>query len=73
MERWVEPAVLRAFVENQAILEHILFYRASKCRQPKSRTTKTVYGCMFFPFFVIIIDFFLFAVKIQKQEEQTVL
>ena len=32
-----EPAVLRTYLENQAILEPILLYRASKCKQTKEQ------------------------------------
>ena len=35
LEIWAELAVLRTYVENQAILQPILFYRASKCKQTK--------------------------------------
>ena len=37
LETRAEPAVLRTYVENQAILEPILLYRASKCRQTKEQ------------------------------------
>ena len=36
-ETRAELAVLRIYVENQAILEPILLYRASKCKQPKEQ------------------------------------
>ena len=36
LETRAEPAVLRTYVENQAILEPIL-YRASKCKQNKEQ------------------------------------
>ena len=32
LETRAQPAVLRTYVENQAILELILLYRASKCK-----------------------------------------
>ena len=35
LETRVELAILRTYVENQAILEPILVYRASKCKQTK--------------------------------------
>ena len=35
LETRAEQAVLRAYVENQAILEPVLFYRASKYKQTK--------------------------------------
>ena len=37
LETLAELAVLRSYVENQAILEPILLYRASKCKQTKER------------------------------------
>ena len=37
LETQAEPAVLRTYVENQAILEPILLYRASKCKQTKQQ------------------------------------
>ena len=37
LETQAEPAVLRTYVENQDILESILLYRASKCKQTKEQ------------------------------------
>ena len=37
LETRAELAVLRTYVENQAILESILLYRASKCKQTKEQ------------------------------------
>ena len=37
LEAQAEPAVLCTYVENQAILEPILIYRASKCKQTKEQ------------------------------------
>ena len=37
LETRAEPAVLHTYVENQAILEPILLYRASKCKQTKEQ------------------------------------
>ena len=37
VETWAEPAVLHTYVENPAILEPILLYRASKCKQIKEQ------------------------------------
>ena len=37
LERRAELAVLRTYVENQAILEPILLYQASKCKQTKEQ------------------------------------
>ena len=37
LETWAELAVLRTYIENQAILEPILRYQASKCKQTKEQ------------------------------------
>ena len=37
LETPAKLAVLRTYVENQAILEPILLYRASKCKQTKEQ------------------------------------
>ena len=37
LEARAEVAVLHTYVENQAILEPILLYRASKCKQTKEQ------------------------------------
>ena len=37
LETQAEPAVLCTYVENQAILEPILLYQASKCKQTKEQ------------------------------------
>ena len=37
LEIWVEPSVLCVYVENQAKIEPILLYRASKCKQTKEQ------------------------------------
>ena len=39
-ETRAELAALRTFVENQAILELILLYRGSKCKQTKEQGNK---------------------------------
>ena len=39
-ETRAELAVVRTYVENQAILEPILLYRASKCKQTKEQGSK---------------------------------
>ena len=60
LETRAELAVLRPYVENQAILEPILLYRTSKCNKLKSRAARTVYGLIFLPFCKIIVSFFIF-------------
>ena len=37
LETRAELAILRTYVENQAMLEPILLYRASKCKQTKQQ------------------------------------
>ena len=37
LETQAELAVLRTYVENQTILEPILLYRVSKCKQTKEQ------------------------------------
>ena len=37
LETRAEPAVLCTYVENQAILELILLYQASKCKETKEQ------------------------------------
>ena len=73
LETQAEPAVLRTYVENQAILEHILLYRHQNVNKPKSRAAKTVYGLIFLPFYKTIVRFFLFYIKMQTKQDQTVL
>ena len=68
-----ELAVLRTYFENQAILEPILLYRASKCKQTKEQGSWTVYEPIFLPFCKIIVSFFLFSVKMQTKQDRTVL
>ena len=63
LEARTKPIVLRAYIENQAILELILLYRASKCKQTQKKGSRTVYGPTIFTFCEIIISFFLFLVK----------
>ena len=70
LETRAEPAVLRTYVENQAILEPILLYRVSKCKQSKEQAARTVYGLIFLPFYKTIVRFFLFY---QTKQDQTVL
>ena len=40
LETRTELAVLRTYVENQAIIEPILLYRASKCKQTKEQASE---------------------------------
>ena len=43
LETRAEPAVLWAYVENQAILQPILLYRASKRKQTQKHGSKAIY------------------------------
>ena len=65
-----ELIVLRTYVENQAILEPILLYRASKCKQTKEQDSEDCLCSHILPFYVIIS---FFSVKIQIEKDQTVL
>ena len=73
VETRAELAVLRTYIENQLILEPILLYRASNVNKLKSRAARTVYGLIFLPFYKIIVSFFLFYVKMQTKQDETVL
>ena len=50
LETRVELAVLRAYVENQAILEPILLYRASKFKQTKEQGSEYCLQILIFTF-----------------------
>ena len=42
--------------------------------KPKSRAARTIYGAIFLPFYKIIASFFfLFSVKMQTKQDQTML
>ena len=60
LESRAELAVLRIYVEDQAILEPILLYWASKGKQTKEWAARTVYGLIFLPFYKILFSFFSF-------------
>ena len=46
----VESTVLCTYDGNQAILEPLLPYHASKCKQPQTQCSRTVYKPTFLPF-----------------------
>ena len=48
LETRTELAVLRTYVENQAILEPILLYRASKCKETKEQGSEDCLRTHFF-------------------------
>ena len=54
LETRAEPAVLRTYVENQAILEPILLYRASKCKQTKEQGSE---DCLWTHIFTFLLDY----------------
>ena len=56
-ETSAELVVLRAYVENRAILEPILPYPASKCKQTQKQSIRVVCGLTFLPFCETIISF----------------
>ena len=55
-----ELTVLRTYVENQAILESILLYRASKCKQTKELDSKDSLWTHIFTFLRDYCQLFLF-------------
>ena len=50
----------RSYVENQAILEPILLYRASKCKQTKEQGSEDRLWAHIFTFYKIVVSFFSF-------------
>ena len=66
LETQAELSVVSTYVENQAILERILLYRGSKCKQNKERA---VYDPYFYLFIRLLSSFFLFSVKIQTKQD----
>ena len=57
LETRSELAVLCVYVENQAILEHILLYRASKCKQTKEQGRE---DCLLTHIFTFLRDYYTF-------------
>ena len=57
LETLAELAVLRTYVENQAILELILLYRDSKCKQNKEHCSK---DCLWTHIFTFLCDYYQF-------------
>ena len=60
MKTRAELAFLRTYVENQAILEPILLYWASKCKQTKEQGSEDCLWTHIFTFYKIIVSFFSF-------------
>ena len=71
LETQAEGAVLCAYIENHAILEPILLYRASKYNKQKCRAIKTVTEVLFFLLIRLISGFFLSSFKIPAFQDQT--
>ena len=62
-------AVLRTYVENQAMLEPILLYRASKCKQTKEQGSEDCLWTNIFTFFIrLLSSFFLFLSRCKQNK-----
>ena len=69
MERRAEQAVLRTYVENQAILELILLYRASKCKKKQGAGQRGLFmGPYFYLFIRLLSAFFLFMSRCKQNK-----
>ena len=64
-ETRAELAVLRTYAENQDILEPILLYRPSKCKQTKKQGSEDCLCFYFYLFISLLSAFFPVYVKIQ--------
>ena len=60
LETQAELVVLRTYVENQVIIEPILLYRASNCKQTKEQDREDCLWTHMFTFYVIIVSFISF-------------
>ena len=69
LETRAELAVLRSYVENQAILEPILLYRAPKCKQTKEQGSQDCLWTHIFIFFIRLLSFFFFFLSRCKQDK----
>ena len=56
LETQAELAVLRSYVENQATLEPILLYRASKCKQTKELGKRGLFMDPYFNLFIRLLS-----------------
>ena len=63
-----ELAVLRIYVENQAILEPILLYRASKCKQIKEQGSEDFLWAHIFTFLLDCQLFFFFMSRCKQNK-----
>ena len=66
LETRAEPTVLCVYVKNQAILEPILLYRASKCKQTKEQGSEDCLWTHIFTFLRNYYTFFFFFLPICK-------
>ena len=74
LETRAELAILRTYVESQAILEPIFLYRASIYKQTKEQGKEDcLWDSYFYHFIKLLSAFFLFHVKMQTKQDQTVL
>ena len=71
LETRAELTVPRTYVENQAILKPILLI--SKCKQTKEQGSEDCLWTHIFYLFIRLSAFFLFYVKMQIKQDQTVL
>ena len=60
LETRAKLAVLRTYVENQAIQKPILFYRGSKRKQTREQGIEDCLRTHIFTFYKIIVSFFSF-------------
>ena len=65
-------AVICTYIENQAILEPFLLYRASNCKQ-RGGQRRLFIDPYFYLFMRLLSAFFLFSVKMQTKQDQAVL
>ena len=71
LEARAERAILRVYVENQIILEHILLYHTSKYKHTQRLGYKTVCKLSYYLSLWLISGFFLSSVMIQTCQDQT--
>ena len=62
---WAKPAVLRVYVENQAILERILLDHALKCKQTKEQGSR---DCLWTYIFTFLRNYYTFFFSFFHQD-----
>ena len=67
LETWAELAVLRSYVENQAIAEPILPYQASKCKQTKEQGSE---DCLWTHIFTFLSDYCQFVFLLRCKQDK---